>query len=112
MIKGSTSSSQRFAGPPSPTAPILSNAGEKRAYSVAIGVIFFLLLLIFLFKVAEVLLLFFIAILFGVYLAWITEVLQRRLGVPRWLGILGALVLTAAVATGLGFLIIPPLIEQ
>src|SRR5688572_18600675 len=112
MIKSSTSSSQRFTGSPSPTAPILSNAGEKRAYSVAIGVIFFLLLLIFLFKVAEVLLLFFIAVLFGVYLAWITEVLQRRLGAPRWLGILGALALTGAVATGLGFLIIPPLIEQ
>jgi predicted PurR-regulated permease PerM len=96
----------------SPQAPVLSGATEKRAYSVAVGVIFFLLLLIFLFKVAEVLLLFFIAILFGVYLAWITELLQRNLGVPRWLGILGALVLTGAAATGLGFLIIPPLIEQ
>jgi predicted PurR-regulated permease PerM len=96
--------------PPGP--PALSGGSEKRAYSVAAGVIFFLLLLIFLFKVAEVLLLFFIAILFGVYLAWITEVLQRRLGVPRWLGLLGALLLTAAAVTGLGFLIIPPLIEQ
>ena len=93
-------------------APALSTGTERKAYSVAVGVIFFLLLLIFLFKVAEVLLLFFIAILFGVYLAWITELLQRNLGVPRWLGILGALLLTAAAATGLGFLIIPPLIEQ
>ncbi len=93
-------------------AAILTGGSEKRAYSVAVGVIFLLLLLIFLFKIAEILLLFFIAILFGVYLSWITEILQRRLGVPRWLGLLGALLLTAAAATGLGFLIIPPLVEQ
>jgi predicted PurR-regulated permease PerM len=100
------------AGAPTAPAPLLSAAPERRAYAIAVGVIFFLLLLIFLFKVAEVLLLFFIAILFGVYLAWITEVLQRRLGVPRWLGILGALGITAGGVTALGFVIIPPLIEQ
>ncbi|HEY0811016.1 MAG TPA: hypothetical protein VGD49_12695, partial [Longimicrobiales bacterium] len=66
---------------------MLSTAPERRNYSIAVGIIFFLLLLVFLFKVAEVLLLFFIAILFGVYLAWITEILQRRLGLPRWAGI-------------------------
>ncbi len=121
MSKDSPDSpSPRFASPRgdaprfsvSPAAPILSGGSEKRAYSIAIGVIFLLLLLIFLFKVAEVLLLFFIAILFGVYLAWITELLQRNFGVPRWVGILGALAITAAAATGLGFLIIPPLIQQ
>jgi predicted PurR-regulated permease PerM len=110
MISKPNNPTPRFSV--SPGAPILSGANEKKAYSVAVGVIFFLLLLIFLFKVAEVLLLFFIAILFGVYLGWITEVLQRNLGVPRWVGLLGALVITAAAGTGLGFLIIPPLIEQ
>lgn len=96
----------------SPSTPILSGATEKRTYSVAVGIIFLLLLLVFLFKVAEVLLLFFIAILFGVYLSWITEALQRNLGLPRWVGLLGALLITAGAATGIGFLIIPPLIEQ
>lgn len=110
MITKPSAPSPRFSV--SPTSPILSGASEKRAYSVAIGVVFFLLFLFFLFKVAEVLLLFFIAILFGVYLGWITEILQRNLGVPRWVGILGALLITGAAATGLGFLIIPPLIEQ
>lgn len=64
------------------------------------------------YSVAEVLLLFFIAILFGVYLSWITDVLQRNLGVPRWLGMLGALLITGVACTGIGFLIVPPLIEQ
>lgn len=96
----------------SPSTPILTGATEKRTYSVAVGIIFLLLLLVFVFKVAEVLLLFFIAILFGVYLSWITEALQRYLGLPRWLGLLGALLITAAAATGLGFLIVPALIEQ
>ena len=100
----------RSLNPPGTQAAF--SAPERRNYSIAVGIIFFLLLLVFLFKVAEVLLLFFIAILFGVYLAWITEILQRRLGLPRWAGIIGALLITAAAATGLGFLIIPPLIEQ
>ena len=102
---------KRPSVPPSPQAALASGT-EKKAYSVAVGIIFLLLLLIFIFKIAEVLLLFFIAILFGVYLSWITEILQRNLGVPRWVGLLGALLITAAAATGLGFLIIPPLIQQ
>ncbi len=110
LSTSSSPASPRFSV--SPRTPILSGATEKRTYSVAVGIIFLLLLLVFLFKVAEVLLLFFIAILFGVYLSWITEALQRNLGLPRWAGLLGALLITAAAATGLGFLIIPPLIEQ
>jgi predicted PurR-regulated permease PerM len=85
---------------------------DKRAFSTFIAALFTLLILFFLYSVAEVLLLFFIAILFGVYLAWITDVLQRRLGVPRWAGILGALIITGVAATGLGYLIVPPLISQ
>lgn len=85
---------------------------DKRAFSTFIAAIFTLLLLYFMYSVAEVLLLFFIAILFGVYLAWITDVLQRRLGVPRWAGMLGALIITGLAVTGIGFLIVPPLISQ
>src|SRR5688572_25721681 len=85
---------------------------EKRAFSTFIAALFTLLILYFMYSVAEVLLLFFIAILFGVYLAWITDVLQRRLGVPRWAGMLGALLITGVAVTGIGFLIVPPLISQ
>jgi predicted PurR-regulated permease PerM len=85
---------------------------EKRAFSTFIAALFTLLLLYFMYSVAEVLLLFFIAILFGVYLAWITDVLQRWLGVPRWVGMLGALLITGLAVTGVGFLIVPALVEQ
>jgi predicted PurR-regulated permease PerM len=85
---------------------------DRKPYSLFIAIIFTLLLLFFIYSIAEVLLLFFVAILFGVYLSWITEVLQRRLGVPRWAGMIGALVITAVAATGIGFLIVPPLISQ
>lgn len=85
---------------------------EKRAFSTFVAILFTLLLLLFMYSVAEVLLLFFIAILFGVYLAWITDVLQRWIGVPRWVGMLGSLLITALAATGLGFLIVPALVEQ
>jgi predicted PurR-regulated permease PerM len=85
---------------------------DRKPYSLFIAIIFTLLLLAFVYSVAEVLLLFFVAILFGVYLSWITETLQRRLGVPRWAGMIGALIITAIMATGIGFLIVPPLISQ
>jgi len=85
---------------------------DRRPYSLFIAILFTLLLLAFLYSIAEVLLLFFIAALFGVYLAWITSVLQRRLGVPRSLGMVGALILTGLLATGIGYLIVPALINQ
>lgn len=85
---------------------------RSKPYSLFIAIVFTLLLLLFAYNIAEVLLLFFIAILFGIYLSWITEVLQRHLGLPRGLGLVGALLLTALAATGIGFLIVPPFIEQ
>ena len=50
-------------------APIANKMAERKPYSLFIGIIFTLLLLLFLYSVADVLLLFFIAILFAVYLA-------------------------------------------
>lgn len=41
-----------------------------------------------------------------------TDVLQRRLGAPRGLGLLGALIITFLAVGGICYLIIPPLIEQ
>lgn len=85
---------------------------DRKPYSLFIAILFTLLLLLFLYSVAEVLLLFFIGILFGVYLAWITEAIQRRTRLPRGLAMLGALALTGLAVTGIGFLIVPPLVEQ
>lgn len=85
---------------------------RSRPFSEFIAIAFTLLVLLFIYSVAEVLLLFFIAILFGIFLSWITEILQRHLGVPRGVGLLGALVLTGLAVTGVGFLIVPPFIEQ
>ena len=85
---------------------------ERKPYSLFIAILFTLLLLLFLYSVAEVILLFFIACLFGVYLSWITEALQRWTRLPRGLCILGALIVTGLAATGIGFLIVPPLLIQ
>ena len=86
--------------------------GRSRAYSTFFGILFIALLLLFIYSVAEILLLFFVAIIFAIYLAWITEIFQRRLGAPRWLGLLAALTITVLGVTSIGMLMIPPLVEQ
>ena len=86
--------------------------GRSRAYSTFFGILFIALLLLFVYSVAEILLLFFVAIIFAIYLAWITEIFQRRLGAPRWLGLLAALTITILGVTGIGWLMIPPLVAQ
>ena len=85
---------------------------SRRAYSTFLGILCIALLFWFMYSVAELVLLFFVAVLFSIYLAWITEIFQRRLSTPRWLGLLGALALTMLAAVGIGALMIPPLVEQ
>ena len=51
----------------------------RRGYGILAATIFSLLLLFFLYSIAEVLLLFFIGVLFSLYLGGITDTLQRRL---------------------------------
>jgi predicted PurR-regulated permease PerM len=85
---------------------------ERRAYTTFFGILLIALLLLFIYSVAEILLLFFIAILLAIYLGWITEVFQRRLGLPRWAGLLAAILISILAATGIAWLIIPPLVEQ
>ena len=60
---------------------------NRRSHGV-VATISALLLLLFLYSIAEILLLLFIAILFSLYLGAITDTLQVRLGVPRGLGLL------------------------
>jgi predicted PurR-regulated permease PerM len=85
---------------------------ERRPYSTFFGILFIALLLLFVYSVAEILLLVFIAVLFAIYLAWITEIFQRKLGAPRWAGLVAALLITIVAVTAIGYLIIPPLINQ
>jgi predicted PurR-regulated permease PerM len=85
---------------------------KSRPYGVLIAAVFALLLLLFLYSVAEVLLLLFIATLFSVYLGAITDALQRRIGVPRPLGLVAALLITVVGMGGIGWLIVPPVVEQ
>jgi predicted PurR-regulated permease PerM len=84
----------------------------RTAVGIVFSTIFFLLLLLFVYSIAEILLLLFLAVLFSLYLGAITDALQRRLGVPRRLGLTLALVLTGGVVGGASYLMVPPVTEQ
>ncbi len=66
----------------------------------------------FLIRVVEVLVLVFVATLCAVYLSAITDLLERRFGVARWLGLSTAVVATLAALVGIGALLVPPVIDQ
>ncbi len=85
---------------------------NRKPYALLVATIFTLLLLLFLYSIAEVLLLLFIAILFGVFLSAITDSLQRRFSVPRPVGVLTALTIFLLGLTGIIVLIVPPVIGQ
>ncbi|HEX9106482.1 MAG TPA: AI-2E family transporter [Longimicrobiales bacterium] len=84
----------------------------RRGYGILAAAIFSLLLLLFLYSIAEVLLLFFIGVLLSLYLGGITDTLQRRLSVPRGLGLAIAVLFTLGAFVGIVFLLIPPVTEQ
>ena len=81
-------------------------------FAVLIAAVFAVLLLWFVYSVAEVLLLLFIAALFALYLGAIIDFLQERFGVPRVAGVLAALIITAIGATAVGWLVLPPVARQ
>ena len=85
---------------------------NRKGIGIVVTTIFFLLFLLFIYSIAEILLLLFIAVLFSLYLGAITDTLQRRLSVPRPLGLLLAILLTLAAVTGIVYLIVPPVAEQ
>lgn len=84
----------------------------RRPLAVVAATIFAVLLLLFVYSIAEILLLLFIAILFAVYLSAVTDVLQKQLGFPRPLGLVAALLLTIVAMGGVGALMVPALVEQ
>lgn len=73
---------------------------------------FTVLLLLFVYSVADTLLLFFIAALLSLYLGAVTDFFERRARLPRRWGLLLALLLTALGLTGIVWLIVPPVLEQ
>jgi predicted PurR-regulated permease PerM len=85
---------------------------SRRPYPVLVAALFALLLLLFLYSVAEVLLLFFISVIFAVYLSALTDSLQKRLALPRGAGLLIAVILTLLATTGVVYLVVPPVLEQ
>ena len=66
----------------------------------------------FVVRVVEVLLLVFLAVLVAVYLSTITDLLERRFRVVRWLGLVCAVVGTLALLAGMGALLVPPVADQ
>ncbi|MDQ3389233.1 MAG: AI-2E family transporter [Gemmatimonadota bacterium] len=87
-------------------------APARPSYAVLTAAVSAVLFLLFVYSVAEVLLLFFIASLFSLYLGAVTDFLEHRLRLPRGWGLLLAVLLTLAGMVGVGWLIIPPVFQQ
>ena len=66
----------------------------------------------FVLRVVDVLLLVFLAILLAVYLSALTDLMERRFRMKRWLGLTVAVIATLAGVTGIGVLLLPPVVEQ
>lgn len=86
--------------------------GRRGAYAILGTAIFVVLLLLFAYSIADLLLLFFIAVLFAVYLTAATDGCERRLRLPRRAGIGLALAVSAIALAGIGILIVPPVVDQ
>jgi len=70
------------------------------------------LVVLFILKVIDVLLLVFLAILLAVYLSAITDWLERRFGMRRWLGLTLTVLATVAGVASVAALLAPPVVEQ
>ena len=90
----------------------MSDTRARGWFQVVLGALAVVLLLLFAWKSSELLILFFIAVLLAVYLSALTDWFQRRLRLPRPVGIASGVVLTVVAFWGVGFLLIPPLTEQ
>lgn len=62
--------------------------------------------------VADLLLLLFLGILIAVYLSAVTDVLAARTGIPRGAAFAVSVVLSVGALVGIGFLLVPPVVEQ
>jgi predicted PurR-regulated permease PerM len=84
----------------------------RRSFAVPIATIVTVLMLYFLYSIAPILLLFFIGVLFSLWLGAVTDFLQRRANMPRRWGLVCAVLFTILLVLTIGYLIVPPVIEQ
>lgn len=84
----------------------------SRTQAILMAGIAAILVIYFAYSIAEILLLLFIAVLFSLYLGILTDFFQRRLGVPRVVGLLIALLATGLAVTVVGLLIVPPVAQE
>lgn len=91
-----------------------SNAAEERfRFGPILGAAVTTVLLIWLFwTVSEVLLLLFIAVLLSLYFGSVTDLLIKRLQLPRGLAFAAAIFLTLGAIYTLGALLVPPVVAQ
>jgi predicted PurR-regulated permease PerM len=87
-------------------------AEKPSPYSVLIATVFAILLLLFVYSVADVLLMVFVAALFSLYLGAIADFLEARVGMRRGLGLACAMILTILRGGGVGMLGVPPVLQQ
>jgi predicted PurR-regulated permease PerM len=90
----------------------MSDTRARGWFRVVLGALAVVLLLIFAWESSELLILFFIAVLLAVYLSALTDWFQKRLRLPRPLGIAAGVVLTIVAFWGVGALLVPPLTAQ
>jgi predicted PurR-regulated permease PerM len=87
-------------------------APQRSPFAVLTAAVFTVLVLLFVYSVAEVLLLVFLAALFALFLSAISEFLEERFRFSRALGLTLALIFTAVVFTGITWLVVPPVLLQ
>ena len=85
---------------------------DRSPYAVLTATVFTVLLLLFVYSVANVLLLVFLAALFAVYLTAISEFLEDRFRIRPALGLPLGLLFSAVLATGIVWLVVPPVLQQ
>lgn len=90
----------------------MSDTSARPGLRLVLTAVFLVLLLLFLYSVAELLLLLFIAILLSTYLGALTDWFERRLRLPRVAGIAASVLVTLVGVGGVGALLVPPLAEQ
>ena len=84
----------------------------RNPFGLFVAILVTVLVLLFIRNVADILLLFFIAVLFSLYLQAVTDFLQRRFDVPRAAGLAIALLVTLLGVSALVALIVPPVLTQ
>ena len=92
---------------------MLSTDPEGRALGPTLVALFLAAVVILVVtRVTTVLVIVFLAILLGTYLSTVTDLLERRLGVPRWAGLVSAIVATTTGIAGVAALFLPAVIDQ